>query len=239
MDMGCRQSGLTRVLAPFGTYDMAGNAKEWCWNATSNKRFILGGAWNEPPYMFEDQDAQSPFSRASTYGFRTVKEIPGTSLPKAALAPISYSIRDYSKITPVSDKVFAIYKNLYRYDPAPLDAVLDPVQESNEYWIKQTVTFNTAYGERMSAYLYLPKNATPPYQTVVFFPGSYAVYTRSSRDLNFFGCDFIIKSGRALVHPIYKSHNERGDAMKTDDPRLHNFLSRPRHRLVEGSWAND
>ena len=231
---GLSPVGTYSGISPFGTYDMAGNAKEWCWNATSNKRFILGGAWNEPPYMFEDQDAQSPFSRASTYGFRTVKEIPGTSLPKAALAPISYSIRDYSKITPVSDKVFAIYKNLYRYDPAPLDAVLDPVQESNEYWIKQTVTFNTAYGERMSAYLYLPKNATPPYQTVVFFPGSYAVYTRSSRDLNFFGCDFIIKSGRALVHPIYKSHYERGDAMKTDDPDSTIFY---RDHVID--WSKD
>ena len=226
-------------MSPFGTYDMAGNAKEWCWNAAgtgarANKRFILGGAWNEPPYMFQDQDAQPPFGRASTYGFRTVKEIPGSSLPKAALESISFTIRDYSKIKPAADKVFAIYKNLYRYDPAPLDALLDPVQESNEFWTKQKVTFNTAYGERMSAYLYLPKNATPPYQTVVFFPGSYAVYSRSSRDLNLFGFDFIIKSGRALVYPIYKSHYERGDAMKTDDPDSTVFY---RDHVID--WSKD
>ena len=97
--------------------------------------------------------------------------------------------------------------------------ILDPIEESNEYWTKQKATFNAAYGnERMSAYVYLPKNATPPYETVVFFPGSYAVYERSSRDLDLFGCGFIVKSGRALVYPIYKSHYERGDAMKTDDP---------------------
>ena len=24
---------------------MAGNAKEWCWNATGDKRYILGGGW--------------------------------------------------------------------------------------------------------------------------------------------------------------------------------------------------
>jgi eukaryotic-like serine/threonine-protein kinase len=221
---GLSTVGSHQGMSPFGTYDMAGNAKEWCWNATGagprgNKRFILGGAWNEPPYMFVDQDAQSPFDRAPTYVFRTVKEIPGTSLPEAALEPIFVTIRDYSKIKPVSDNVFAIYKNLYRYDPAPLDAILDPVQESNEYWTKQKVTFNAAYGnERVSAYVYLPKNSTPPYQTVVFFPGSNAVYERSSRDLALLGCDFIIKSGRALVYPIYKSHYERGDAMKTDDP---------------------
>jgi cephalosporin-C deacetylase-like acetyl esterase len=135
------------------------------------------------------------------------------------MEPISFAIRDYTKIKPVSDKVFTIFRNLYRYDAAPLDAVLGAVEESNEYWTKQKVTFNAAYGnERVFAYLYLPKNVAPPYQTVVFFPGSYAVYGRSSRNLELFGCDFILKSGRALIYPIYKSHYERADTMKTDDP---------------------
>jgi eukaryotic-like serine/threonine-protein kinase len=70
----------------------------------------------------------------------------------------------------------------------------------------------------MSAYIFLPKKFTPPYETVVYFPGSYAIYQRSSRDLDLFACDLIVKSGLALVYPIYKSQYERGDAMTTDDP---------------------
>jgi predicted Ser/Thr protein kinase/dienelactone hydrolase len=216
---GLAPVGSYQGMSPYGTYDMAGNAKEWCWNATGNRRFILGGGWNEPPYMFVDRDAQSPFDRLANYGFRSVKEIPGTTLPKAALEPISFTFRDFSKEKPVSDQVFAALKNMYRYDPGPLDAVVDQVHDSNEYWIRQKATFNAAYGnERMSAYVYLPKNSTPPYQTVVFFPGSYAVVQRSSKDLELFGCEFIIKSGRALVYPIYKSHYERGDELQYDDP---------------------
>ena len=216
---GLAPIGSYQGMSPYGTYDMAGNAKEWCWNATKDKRFILGGAWNEPPYMFLDPDAQSPFGRLPTYGFRCVKEIPGTSLPKAALEPISARFRDFSKEKPVSDQVFAAFKNLYRYDTGPLDTVADPVDESGEYWTRQKVTFNAAYGnERMSAYVYLPRNSKPPFQTVVFFPGSYAVVARSSKDLELFGCDFIIKSGRALVYPIYESHYERGDGLQYDDP---------------------
>ncbi len=215
---GLAPIGSHQGMSPYGTYDMAGNAKEWCWNATKDKRFILGGAWNEPPYMFLDRDAQSPFGRLPTYGFRCVKEIPGTSLPKAALEPISTAMRDLSKEKPVSDQVFAAFKNLYRYDTGPLDTVADPI-ESSEYWTRQKVKFNAAYGnERMSAYIYLPRNSKPPFQTVVFFPGSYAVVTRSSKDLELFGCDFIIKSGRALVYPIYESHYERGDGLLWDDP---------------------
>jgi formylglycine-generating enzyme required for sulfatase activity/dienelactone hydrolase/predicted Ser/Thr protein kinase len=211
--------GRYQGMSPYGTYDMAGNAKEWCRNATANKRFVLGGSWNEPSYMFNAPDAQSPFDRAPTYGFRCVKYLPGTSLPSAAAGVLSFTIRDVTKVKPVSDKVFAVFKSLYRYDPAPLDSVVDPVEQNTEFWKKQKVTFNAAYGnERMSAYLFLPKNATPPYQTVIFFPGSWAVYQRSSRDVELFGCDFVPKSGRALVYPIYKSHYERGDGLKDDVP---------------------
>ena len=52
---------------PWGTYDMAGNVKEWiATESDSGKRWVLGGAWDEPTYMFVDPDAQSPWLRAPT-----------------------------------------------------------------------------------------------------------------------------------------------------------------------------
>ena len=108
------------------------------------------------------RDAQPPFDRLPTYGFRCVKGMPGTTLPDAAMAPVVFTIRDFSKEKPVPKNVFAVFRNLYRYDPAPLDAVADPVDKGNQYWWKQKVTFNAAYGnERMSAYLYLPRGSKP------------------------------------------------------------------------------
>jgi eukaryotic-like serine/threonine-protein kinase len=56
--------GASGGLGPFGTYDMAGNAKEWVWNESGEeRRFVLGGAWNEATHQFRDEDARAPFER--------------------------------------------------------------------------------------------------------------------------------------------------------------------------------
>ncbi len=72
------------------------------------------------------------------------------------------------------------------------------------------MSFAAAYGrERVPAYLFLPKNASPPYQTVVLFPSSYAVNAGSSSKLDLARFDFIVRSGRALLYPVYQGTFER------------------------------
>ena len=94
---GLSPVGKYHGMSPYGTYDMAGNTKEWCWNAKGNKRFILGGAWNEPSYMFSSPDAQSPFDPRPTYGFRCVKYPQGPVIPSVAAEALTVTIRDFTK----------------------------------------------------------------------------------------------------------------------------------------------
>lgn len=203
------------ALSGFGTTDMAGNVKEWCWNeSTGGKRFILGGGFGEPTYMFIDQDAQAPWDRNANYGFRCVK-LPAPP-PPAAAAQVEAAFRDFSKEKPVSDEVFRAFRGLYAYDKEELNPRVEAT-ETTEDWTHETVSFKAAYGgERVIAHIYLPKNAISPYQTVVYFPGSGAMH--ADRFVLSAYADFIPKSGRALMAPIYKSTFERRDDLKSDYP---------------------
>ena len=207
--------GASGGVSGFGLYDMAGNAKEWCWNQDGGRRYILGGGFSEPIYMFNDADAQPPFEREVTFGFRLAK-YPRAVRPDL-LAPLVREMRDYSKEKPVDEAAYRIYAGLYGYDKAPLDARSESVAESDRFRVER-VSFNAAYrGERMSALVYTPKNFPPPWQVIIEFPGSGALHSRSSLEIPDGPFRFLVKSGRALVYPIYKSTYERGDGLASDN----------------------
>jgi DNA-binding winged helix-turn-helix (wHTH) protein/cephalosporin-C deacetylase-like acetyl esterase len=201
---------------PWGTYDMAGNVKEWIWNeAESGKRYVLGGAWDEPSYMFINPDAQSPFLRTSNIGFRCVKYIAPASIPEVATDPVPSLRRDLSNAKPVSDQLFQAYRSLYTYDKAPLNASIEPFLGNEGDWKGEKITYNAGYGkERAIAYLFLPTTAKPPFQTVLVFPGSNALRQRGFSPDTVPALDVILKSGRAVLYPVYKSTFERGDGLE-------------------------
>ncbi len=168
--------GAFEGISAHGAYDMAGNVKEWCWNALGDQRLILGGAWNEPRYMFTQVDAKSPFDRSATNGFRCVRYDNAEAIPEEAKRPVERKFRDYTNEQPVSEETFQIYKNMFAYDRTDLNAEIESVDDSSPYWTKERVTFSAAYGdERVIALLYRPKQTAPPYQTVVYFPGAGAL----------------------------------------------------------------
>jgi eukaryotic-like serine/threonine-protein kinase len=100
---------------------------------------------------------------------------------------------------------------MYAYDPTPLNATSQVAADPSPDWTREKVTFNAAHdGERMSVYLFLPKHTKPPFQAVVFFPSARVNFLSSSADLgdmNF--VDYVIKSGRAVIYPVYQRLYER------------------------------
>jgi dienelactone hydrolase len=205
-------------IGPYGTFDMAGNVREWCFNAAGNARYILGGGWNDPGYAFSDAYAQPAFDRSPSNGFRlALFRAPDTTLASLR-RPILGATRDFSRERPASDDLFAVYLRQYDYDRTPLDEMIETRDTTAQDFILERVSFDAAYGgERVTAYLFLPRRVRPPYQTVVFFPGSNALTMRTFDAETFLRqVDFMIKSGRAVMLPVYKSTFERGDGFETD-----------------------
>ncbi len=76
---------------------------------------------------------------------------------------------------------------------------------------------DAGYGnDQLVVYLFLPKEAKPPYQPIIYFPGSNYIYIDKLTSNHVRRLDFFLKSGRALILPIYKGTFERRDGLNSD-----------------------
>jgi serine/threonine protein kinase/formylglycine-generating enzyme required for sulfatase activity/dienelactone hydrolase len=237
-DRGTCPASSSQGMSSFGAYNMAGNVREWCWNQRGDWRFLLGGAWNDQMYVFNYAFAQPAWDRSPGNGFRCMKRLGKEDNWDALAARIEDPYIDFMAKNPVSDEVYNIYFNMYAYDKKELHSLTESIDESSKDWIKEKVSFDAAYGgERVPAYLFLPKSGRPPYQTVVYFPGSSAINLLSSDKNEFLGIgnfDFIMKSGRAFLFPIYKGTYERRDGTASSIPDQTNSY---REHVIQ--WAKD
>jgi dienelactone hydrolase len=195
-------------VSPVGTYDMAGNVREWCWNAVGGRRYILGGGWNDSGDMCMNPENRPPFDRVEVNGFRCIRSV--APVPEALLAQVDLTRANHAGVAPVSEEVFRAYRAMFSYDRTELRAAVEGVEE-DAHWRKERITFAAAYGgERVPAYLFLPKNSKPPFQTVIYAPsmGAFFFRGRDLSDLSY--VTFPMLSGRAVMYPIYKGTHERG-----------------------------
>ena len=228
---GVEPAGRRGGLGPQGTLDMAGNVKEWCFNAADGGlHYILGGAWNEPAYRFRDAEGADPWQRGQTFGVRLVMNRGPVAVE--ATAPVRRVHGDPLSLVPVADMQFEVLKGFYAYDRSPLAEKVDAVDDSSPNYRVEKVSFAAAYGnERVPAHLFLPKGVQPPYQTVLYFPNAYARRSKSSSQLDLSVFEFVVRSGRALLYPTYKGTFERGGGTPTAGPNA--------TRDMQVAWTKD
>jgi len=200
----------------YGAYDMAGNVREWCLNDSSLGKLVRGGAWDDNSYAFGMLWQAPPMVRKPGHGFRTMQYIERESVPASAFGVVPTNpMVDYTAHEPVSDEVFEVYLNQFAYDRGDLGLQTISVDDGHPDWTLERVSVATPYGdERMIINLFLPRNAAPPYQTVIYFPGSGALFQTSSENLSEYSevlvfLSFLIRSGRAVAFPAYQGTFER------------------------------
>jgi formylglycine-generating enzyme required for sulfatase activity/tRNA A-37 threonylcarbamoyl transferase component Bud32/predicted esterase len=207
-------------MGPWGTFDTAGNMREWCINLDgAGKRYLLGGGWNDSPFRFSDATALPPFDRSASNGVRLVKYLEPEPESARTSDPIVGAFRDYYKERRPTEAELAAYRRFYDYDRTPLNARVDFIDSTQTDWIVERVSLDAAYGgERLLLNIFRPRRTTAPLQVVVGFPGSDAMFATKTDDRysNLFG--FVVRNGRALVLPVYKSTYERNDGLRTNQP---------------------
>jgi eukaryotic-like serine/threonine-protein kinase len=208
--------------SPYGNADMAGNVREWCATRSTRAQYILGGSWNEPAHSYIGEEEVSPWSRLSINGFRCARYTrPLADLPP----PVEWAWRNYAGAKPASDEAFRSYRSFFAYDRTDLRARVDSVEET-EHWRREVISFDAAYAhERVAAHLFLPRDARPPYQTVVFYPTGAAAFHASSDRMQTSHFDYVIRSGRAVLHPVYEGTYERRSGSEPEGPNAYRDLT--------------
>jgi dienelactone hydrolase len=220
-------------MGPYGTYDMAGNVREWVWNSSSSgRRFVLGGAWHEPDYMFSVPTSLPAEDRSLANGFRCMHAGP---VGDALLSPIDVSASDYRGARPVSAEVFDVFAQQLTYVPSGAGAEVSARDTIPSGLIRERVTIPVGYDdERMDVYVFLPPEGRPPYQSLIYFPALNAFQARVS-SATFFPAEYVPRSGRALILPVFKGSFERWDS--TLGLTGEQFRRAARLRLIQ--WRQD
>lgn len=204
--------GNSTAMSYSGAVDLIGNVREWGANAVGEHRLIFGGGWSDlPSFAMRPTNSALPLDRSPNNGLRLAKTHDEPAAENLARAPLQPAASKGAPPPSVSDATYEGYSRVFAYDQAaPLNASIGAAQTAR-LWTRQRISFDAAYDhERMALYLYLPNGGSPPYQTVLYWPGSSAAFLRSIDDYGMY-LDFVVKSGRALAFPVYKDTFERGD----------------------------
>jgi len=222
-----------------GTFDMAGNAREWVWNIFGGRGLAMGGGYTDPQYSATQNTPLARMNRSSINGFRTARLINPRDLNPFGDPINRQEPKPLSFYKPMSDEVFKVYSRNYEVNEAPLNIKEIYADDSHPVWIKERVQIDVGYNnEKMDVLVFKPKGTFQPTPSVIVYPGAnYFSTPPEIDDINpgEFGLDFIIKSGRTLVWPAWKGSLDRMTTSLTASPeeRLRNFRELLRYWTVD------
>lgn len=77
-------------LGPFGTYDLAGNVREWTRTSDGPLRYAMGASSSEHSYQFVDWQLFEPLNRGAGFGMRLIQQDEPVSAD--LLADVSFTV---------------------------------------------------------------------------------------------------------------------------------------------------
>jgi hypothetical protein len=183
--------------SPFGVYNMAGNVKEWLANRVGDGWGTTGGSWQDPMYLFSQVGSQSDGSPVT--GFRCVRTLGPRKEPSGAEPlPVATAAPTYH---PVGPSGYPALLEHYRYDRRPPNPRGRTVVETPD-WVRERLWIDGPKGDSVLVYVFTPRSAEPPYETLVNIPSSAAFAQSSVPEIVAEVAGSLVKAGRAVVAPV-------------------------------------
>ena len=222
----------------YGTFDMAGNAKEWVWNIFGGRGLTLGGAFDEPTYLASQTAPEARMNRSLKNGFRTARLINPRDLNPFGDPIETQAPKDLSFYKPMSDEVFNVYSRSFQVSSTNPKFEKVYIDDSHPVWIKERIKLEVGYNnESMDVLIFKPKNSFGLSAPIIVHPGAnYYTTPPEIDDINpgEFSLDFLIKSGKTLIWPAWKgSLNRMPENVASNEDTLRRF----RNQFV--AWVND
>src|SRR5678816_4724378 len=145
-------------LGPWGTYHMAGNAREWVWNFAGEDAVALGSGWPEYASNFARVYTADPMARLPDHGVRLMRTLDNGQFDPALLEPIKL-VRDteFANRAPLSDDAFAAMRFQFTTPRvAPTTATITRI-DASPLWIAEEIALTFATQEPTTLYIVRPK----------------------------------------------------------------------------------
>ena len=193
-------------ISSYGAYAMAGNAKEWLANPVGEGFAVAGGSWQDPAYLFSDVGSLPGATATSALGFRCARTAgPATGIQGADPLILEVPTPVYSSVDATT---FEALLSHYRYDRQPANVRGIDVVETPD-WSRERLWLDGVDGDSILVYLYLPKRAATPIQTLVYVAGASAFFDepvwQQAEDV----LGPHVKSGRAVLAVVLEGMVER------------------------------
>ena len=226
---------------PHGTYDMAGNAREWLWTQGGLGRWVAGGAFDEPRYLYLESQEAPPADRSATTGFRCMRPVPAGTAPENLRRPVVAQAVDYSAMKAVGDDAYSVLAQQLDYRQGPFTPRVEKAAAANPAWTAERVTLPTGYNNTSFALqLFLPTERRSPPGVIFYMPHSgefIAPVATADFDPATGGVplDFLPKAGWALAVVAFDGAYER----QWSAERMQSMSATERFRLRQRHWREE
>lgn len=175
---------------------MAGNAKEWLLNEIGDGYVVTGGSWEDPSYLYPQFGSQPASFSSRSLGFRCARAIDGDDSSQGLQA---FDLDERTPVySPVDRATWSSFLGHYTYDRQPANPRGVTTQETDG-WVRERLWIDGVNGDSVLAYFFAPANSAPPYQTMVYVPGSSTFCcTRVTDGLEYL-LGPVIRNGRAAL----------------------------------------